>query len=152
MLAQLAGLAGVGIGLNNTSGILSITSNGTALQSTVWVGAQTVNNAANSYTNIGPFTAAKSGYVLINCTSTKPRTYAQVIYSANGVTFDSGEITVGNHGTAVFPVLPGSIQIIVGNHAANAGAAGVTETITIRTYTKLNTTQMSNLPPYPVPA
>ena len=129
--SQLSALANVGIGLNITSGILTLSSNVTTLQSTVWINAQTVNNAADSYTNLGTFTATNAGYIVLNCTSNKPRTYARIVYAANGVNFDSGEITVGQNGTAIFPVLPASVQVIVGNHAANAGAAGVTETVTV---------------------
>lgn len=129
--SELTALANVGIGLNITSGVMTLYSNATTLQSTTWVNAQTINNAADSYTNLGTFTATNAGYILLNCTSNKPRTYARIVYAANGVNFDSGEVTVGQNGTAVFPVLPAAIQVIVGNHAANAGAAGVTETVTV---------------------
>jgi hypothetical protein len=131
LLNELSALANVGIGLNITSGILTLSSNATTLQSTAWINGQTVNNAADSYTNLGTFTTSNVGYVVLNCTSNKPRTYARFIYSANGVNFDSGEITVGQNGTAIFPVLPAEVQVIVGNHAANAGSAGVTETVTV---------------------
>lgn len=128
---QLTALANVAFGLNVTTGLFTINSNASALQSTVWVNNQTVNNAADSYTSLGNFTANNAGYIVFNATSNKPRTYARITYSANGINFDSGEITVGQNGTAVFPVLPATVQVIVGNHAANAGAAGVTETVSV---------------------
>jgi hypothetical protein len=131
LTSQLSALARVAIGVNNTSDILTLNSNATTLQSTVWYSTQTINNAADSYTNLGAFTASQAGYLLLNCTSNKPRTYAQIMYSAYGISFNSGEVSVGQNGTAVFPVLPGNVQVIVGNHAANAGAAGVTETVTV---------------------
>jgi cell division protein FtsL len=128
---QLTALASVGFGLNVTTGVFTINSNASTLQSTVWLSNQTVNNTADSYTSLGNFTANNAGYIVLNATSTKPRTYARIIYSANGINFDSGEVTVGQNGTAIFAVLPANVQVIVGNHAANAGAAGVTETVTI---------------------
>jgi Tfp pilus assembly protein PilN len=134
LTAELTALAQVGMGLNVTSGILTLNTNDTTLQTTVWVDAQTINNAANAYTNVDTFTAAHAGYIVLNCTSSKPHTYARFIYTANGVEIDSGEIVVGQNGVAVFPVLPADVQVIVGNHAANAGASGVTETITVTYY------------------
>ena len=131
LLNELYSLANVGVGLNITSGTMILYSNVTTLQPTVWVNAQTVNNAADGFTNLGTFTASNAGYIFLNCTSNKPRTYARILYAANGVNFDSGEVTVGQNGTAIFPVLPAQVQVIIGNHAANAGAAGVTETVTV---------------------
>jgi len=98
-----------------------------------WVNDQIVNQSASSYTNFtrydgyGYYTDY-SGYVSVNVwTSTTNNTYVEVIWSAYGINYDN-RVTVGTGGTAVFPVLPATIEIRVGNTNLINGA---TETVTI---------------------
>jgi hypothetical protein len=100
--------------------------------STTWVNNQTVSQGANSYTDWTPaFSASYAGYVSVNVlSSTTTNTYVEVIWSAYGIGFDN-KTTVGTSGKAVFPVLPASVEIRVGNTNLTSGA---TETITITYY------------------
>jgi len=96
-------------------------------KSTVWIDRQTVSQPAGSYT-YWRFYAPYAGYVSVRVhSSTTDNTYVRVIWSSHGVNYDHS-ITVGVSGTAVFPVLPGSIEIRVGNLNLFSGA---TETVTI---------------------
>lgn len=55
-----------------------------------------------------------AGYVGVSAQSSSNTTYIQLFYSAYGVNFDQN-VTVATAGTAYFPVLPGTIGIVVGN-------------------------------------
>jgi len=55
-----------------------------------------------------------AGYVTVQVTSSSNTTYAQVIFTYAGFTFNNTAV-VGTSGTAAFPVLPGTVDIIVGN-------------------------------------
>jgi predicted PurR-regulated permease PerM len=101
-------------------------------KSTVWVNSQTISQSASSYTYWTPaFSANDAGYVSVNVqSSTTTNTYVEVIWSADGISY-SNTITVGTSGTAVFPVLPSTIEIEVGNTNLINGA---TETVTITYY------------------
>ena len=99
-------------------------------KSTIWVNSQTISQPANSYTywNIS---ASYAGYVSVNVqSSTTTNTYVEVVYSSHGVNYDN-KIVVGTSGTAVFPILPASIEVRVGNTNLINGA---TETVTITYY------------------
>lgn len=99
-------------------------------ESSVWVNDETVNNTPNSYTYWKP-SASYAGYVVVNVeTSTTSNTYARVIYNSHGVDYDES-ITVGSSGNAVFPILPGTIEVRVGNTNLLNGA---TETVTVTYY------------------
>jgi cell division protein FtsL len=108
--------------------------------STVWVNDQTVSQSVSSYT-YWTFSAKYAGYVSIDVlSSTTTNTYVEVIWSAYGISYDSGQISVGVSGTAVYPILPCSgttifsgtaIEVIVGNTNYSNGA---TETVTITYY------------------
>lgn len=72
--------------------------------------------------------APYAGYVIVRVeSSTTENTYVRAIWSSCGVNYDQS-ITVRARGVAVFPVLPGSIEIRVGNTNWFSGA---TETVTI---------------------
>jgi septal ring factor EnvC (AmiA/AmiB activator) len=99
-------------------------------ESTIWVNSQTISQPASSYT-YWTVSASYAGYVSVTVeSSTTTNTYVEVIWSAYGVSYDN-TITVGTSGTAVFPVLPASIEIRVGNTNLINGA---TETVTITYY------------------
>jgi vacuolar-type H+-ATPase subunit I/STV1 len=74
-----------------------------------------------------------AGYIEINTESTSDTTYIQVSYTYNDLKFDQ-TVTVGNKGTAYFPVLPGTIKIILGNSDTNIDTETIDTTITL-TYT-----------------
>ena len=99
-------------------------------KSTVWISDETISNTPNSYTYWTP-TASYSGYVVVNVqSSTTSNTYVQVLYNSHGVSYDQ-RISVGSGGSAVFPILPASIEIRVGNTNLLNGA---TETVTVTYY------------------
>ncbi|MCJ7559931.1 hypothetical protein MUO79_04855 [Candidatus Bathyarchaeota archaeon] len=69
-----------------------------------------------------------AGYVSVYVQSNSTTTYVEVIYSSYGVNYDNN-VTVGTSGTAAFPVLPGLIEIRVGNtDTVNPVTATVTAT------------------------
>jgi hypothetical protein len=102
--------------------------------STVWVDDQTVSQPAGGIgVSYSSWTESPSyaGYVSVWVQSSSVSgTHVRVIYSADGVNFDQ-EIVVSVGGTAVFPILPSSIQVKVGNANLSGGA---TETVTITYY------------------
>ena len=76
-------------------------------------GTSIVQNA-NSTTNLWNDQLDYAGYVVVQATATANTTYAEAIYSFSGVNFDLNQ-TIGTSGTAIFPVLPGPVQINIGN-------------------------------------
>lgn len=66
-----------------------------------------------------------AGYIAVYATSTSNTTYAQMLYSSYGVNFNQ-TLTLGQEGSAVFPVLPGPIEIVIGNSDQNSETATVT--------------------------
>jgi hypothetical protein len=69
-----------------------------------------------------------AGYVSVNVQSSSNTTYVRMLYSSYGVNFDD-TVVVGTSGTATFPVLPGPIEIRVGNtDSVNSVDATVTAT------------------------
>ena len=98
--------------------------------STVLVNNQTTSQPASSYTSWNP-SISYAGYVSVYVqNSSVASTHVRVIYSAYGVSFDQ-EIVVGVGGTAVFPILPSTLTVEVGNGNLINGA---TETVTITYY------------------
>ena len=84
-------------------------------ESTTWISSQTVNQTVNS-TIYWNFSASYAGYVAVIVeSSTSTNTYVRLIYSSHDVNYDN-QISVGTNGTAVFPVLPTSIEIRVGTN------------------------------------
>jgi TolA-binding protein len=65
-----------------------------------------------------------AGFVRIDIESNSTTTYAQVIYNSLGVNFNQ-KITIGESGSASFPVLPGEIEILVGNEESNNSVSGI---------------------------
>jgi len=96
------------------------------------VNAQTVSQGAGGYT-YWSFSTSYAGYVTVTVpSSTTSNTWVEIYgISSNGITYDSGQISVGYGGTVSYPVLPGTVQVDVGN---NNLVNGATETVTI-TYT-----------------
>ncbi len=69
---------------------------------------------ASGYTIVWSNIREYAGYVSVAVESTSNTTYARVFYSSYGVNYDHN-VTVGTSGIAVFPVLPGGIEVGVGN-------------------------------------
>jgi uncharacterized protein YoxC len=104
-----------------------LTSNLNLEKSEVWVTSQTVSQPSGSY-NFWTHSATYAGYVTVNVeSSTTDKTYIEVLWSAHGINYDN-KISVGVSGTGVFPVLPSSVEVRVGNSNFMNGA---TETATI---------------------
>ncbi len=68
-----------------------------------------------------------AGLVTVQVTSSSNTTYAQVRYVFSGNYFDN-VIVVGQNGTAAFAVLPGNVEIIVGN---TENSTAVTSNVTV---------------------
>jgi flagellar basal body-associated protein FliL len=66
-----------------------------------------------------------AGYIVVQATSTTNSTYAETLYSSYGVHFDQN-VTLGMSGTAVFPVLPGTVEVRIGNLDQTSAIATVT--------------------------
>lgn len=99
-------------------------------KSDVWVTSQTVSQPAGTY-NFWTHSATYAGYVRVNVeSSTTDKTYIKVLWSSYGVNYDYS-LPVGVGGTGVFPVLPSSVEVRVGNSNVLGGA---TETVTITYY------------------
>jgi len=98
-------------------------------QTATWVSAQTVSEGAGSYYSWS-FSTPYAGYVTVTVSSsTTSKTYVEISgASSNGITYDSGEISVGYGGTVSYPVLPGTVYVYVGNSNSVNGA---TETVTM---------------------
>jgi predicted PurR-regulated permease PerM len=76
-------------------------------------GTSIVQNA-NSTTSLWNDQLDYAGYVVVQATANANTTYAEAIYSFSGVNFDLNQ-TLGTSGTAIFPILPGPVQINIGN-------------------------------------
>ena len=55
-----------------------------------------------------------AGLVTVQATSSSNTTYAQVRYAFSGYYFDN-VVVIGQSGTAAFAVLPGNVEVIIGN-------------------------------------
>jgi hypothetical protein len=73
-----------------------------------------VSQNASTYTPLFQDTIQYAGYVGVNVQSTSNTTYVQALYSSFRVNYNNN-VTVGLAGTAYFPVLPGTLEIRVGN-------------------------------------
>ena len=85
------------------------------------------------YTNVTIWDGSQplqyAGYVTVQIQSSSNLTYVELFYNSLGVVYDN-VVTLGN-GTAAFPVLPGSVVIVLGN---NEPTDRVTGTVTALYY------------------
>lgn len=65
-----------------------------------------------------------AGYVNIIIDSNSTTTYIRIIYDSFGVNFDQ-KIILGEDGSAALPILPGEVEIIMGNEEADNIVAGI---------------------------
>ena len=89
---------------------------------------QTFTQDANSTTTLWNDQLDYAGYVVVQASANATTTYAQAIYSYQGTNFNLNQ-TIGTSGTTLFPILPGPIQINVGN-INQTSANTVTATVT----------------------
>jgi hypothetical protein len=94
-------------------------------ESTAWLNFENISIQAG-YENVWNFISAYAGYVSVQVFSlTADNIYVRVDYHSYGVNYNN-QIDVGMGGTVVFPVLPATIQISVGNPDMTAATATVT--------------------------
>jgi len=95
--------------------------------------SQTISQPAGYYTYYTFNNINYAGYITVDVSSsTTSNTWVEIVgYSSNGISYNSGQLTVGYSGTVSYPVLPGTVQVEIGNSNLFSGA---TETVTI-TYT-----------------
>jgi len=75
---------------------------------------QALTQDANSSTEVFNSQIYYAGYVTIQATATANTTFAEVNYSYAGSDFSYNKV-IGTSGTVFFPVLPGPLQILIGN-------------------------------------
>jgi hypothetical protein len=73
---------------------------------------------ANTTTTLWNDQLDYAGYIVVQATASSNTTYAQVLFTYGEVNFDYNQ-TLGTAGTAIFPVLPGIVEVRVGNTIAN---------------------------------
>ena len=108
--------------------IIYLNASGALLQPTTFT--QDANSSAilPLFTNLLEY----SGLVIVDIQSNSNTTYAQVIYDSFGVNFNQN-VTVGTSGRAYFPVLPGGLEIKIGNKEP-AGSEPVNSTVSVLYY------------------
>jgi cell division protein FtsB len=85
------------------------------LNASMYLFSQTpVSQNASTYTPLFQDTIQYAGYVGVSVQSTSNTTYVQALYSSFKVNYNNN-VTVGLAGTAYFPVLPGTLEIRMGN-------------------------------------
>jgi len=101
-------------------------------QTETFVNSQEIHQPPGYYTYY-TFNISYAGYITVDVSSsTISNTWVEIVgYSSNGISYSSGQIAVGYSGTVSYPVLPGTVQVEIGNSNFLNGA---TETVTI-TYT-----------------
>jgi len=85
-------------------------------QTETFVNSQTISQPAGSYTYY-TFNINYAGYITVDVlSSTTSNTWVDIVgYSSNGISYSSGQIPVGSSGTVSYPVLPGTVQVKIGN-------------------------------------
>ena len=105
--------------------VADLTSITNLTKSTVWLNFKNASIQAG-YENLWNFISTYAGYILVQIFSlTADNIYVRVNYDSHGVNYDN-QINVGIGGTTVFPVLPASIQISVGNPGMTSATTAVT--------------------------
>lgn len=83
-------------------------------ESAAMLSNQPLTQNANTSTVIWQDTVNYAGYTKVVVQATSNTTYVQAIYTYGGVNYNQN-ITVGTSGTAYFPVLPSTLELLVGN-------------------------------------
>ncbi len=131
-VAQIAYLNSQITELNDT--LTSIYSDYASLQKIVQLGSSEVwydssfSQNANETITLGTAQVDYAGYVVVRATASANTTYAEVLYTFGGIDMDFNQ-TIGTSGTALFPLLPGTVEVRVGN-INQSDANNVNATIT----------------------
>jgi flagellar basal body-associated protein FliL len=92
------------------------------------ISQQAVTQDANTSTQVFSDDIFYAGYVIVQATSSANTTYVEVSYTAGGTNFDYSKV-IGTSGSAMFPVLPSTLQINIGNtNQTTANTATVSAT------------------------
>jgi hypothetical protein len=133
-------------GLSDSAQITNLSNIVSLRASSVWANSYNVTQPSLRYSSSSSpayslltYNASYAGYITVNVqSSSKPNIYVQVLYTTTyGINYDS---TVSFNGVtlpsqAVFPVVPASIQIRVGNSVSGSNAPQtVTEIVTVTYY------------------
>jgi hypothetical protein len=78
----------------------------------------TSTQTANTTTTLWNDQLDYAGYIVVQATASSNTTYAQVLFTYGEVNFDYNQ-TLGTAGTTIFPVLPGIVEVRVGNTIAS---------------------------------
>ncbi len=87
----------------------------------------TVNQTANTNATVWNDYLDYAGYVLVEATALSSTTYAQVKYTYSDYTIDLNQ-TLGTTGTAIFPILPATVEVKIGNLDTVENSANATVT------------------------
>jgi hypothetical protein len=68
----------------------------------------------NATTTLGSAQVDYAGYLVVQATDSANSTYAEVLYTFAGINLNFNQ-TVGTTGTALFPLLPGIVEVRMGN-------------------------------------
>ena len=98
--------------LNTANSQFAVSNNIVTLNATQTLVPSTVKIVNNS-TDLFNSAVNYAGYLVVQATSNSTEAYARVVYSAYGVSYNQ-TITVGKSGTAVFPVLPATVDVKIG--------------------------------------
>jgi len=107
--------------LNTTTTILN-------LQDSQVLYDDTFTQDANSTTTVFNDQIYYAGYIAVQATATADTTFAEVIYTFGATNFDYNQ-TIGTSGAAIFPVLPGTVMVRIGN-INQTSTNSVTATVT----------------------
>ena len=86
------------------------------------------SQSANETTTLGTAQVDYAGYVVVQATASANTTYAEVLYTFGDINMDFNQ-TIGTSGTALFPLLPGTVEVRIGN-INQSNTNNVTATIT----------------------
>ena len=81
--------------------------------SEVWYD-NSLNQNANATTTLGTAEVNCARYVVVRATASASTTYAEVLYTFGGINMDFNQ-TIGTSGTAFFALLPGTVELRIGN-------------------------------------
>jgi hypothetical protein len=97
-------------------------------ESDVMVNSQSFTQDPSANTVIWQDAVNYAGYVTVTAQASSNTTYIQTVYTYNGVNYNQN-ITVGTSGTAYFPVLPGLLEISLGNIESTNSNTGTVSAI-----------------------
>ncbi len=86
------------------------------------------SQSANETTTLGTAQVDYAGYVVVQATASANTTFAEVLYTFGDINMDFNQ-TIGTSGTALFPLLPGTVEVRMGN-INQSNTNNVTATIT----------------------